>query len=743
MIAEAFAAEGARVLVGGRRQSEGGDMPDDTGGLLARIADEQGALRRVATLVARGAASEAVFASVAKEIAVLFDADVVSIVQLKPDGEIVMRGGYGLGGSRWKTHFKLGPGFADITSRWLAGHAVRLDAVDLASLGLPAEVTAEGARSAINAAILVKGQIWGIIGVGSRSGRLPPGAEQRLVSFTELTATAITGAQASAELREFAEEQGALRRVATRVARGGPSQEVFMVIAEEVGRLLRGDLVLMSRYDPDGRQPVVGAWSVSDPGRPLPIGFSPRRGGYNTNALVLETSRPARLDDYSAATGEIGDIARDWGFRASVSVPIWVGGRVWGIIAVISKSGPLPAGTEERLVGFTELAATAIANAEASAELRGFAEEQAALRRVATLVARAAEPEEVLAAVTEETGRLLGANHAVTTRYNPDRTRTLVSSWSSTDTPLREGARAPLGGRNVHTLVFETGRAARIDDYADGASGAPAEDGRAVGLRAAIAVPISIEGRLWGAMGVASSSDPLPADAEERLAGFTELAATAIANAEARAALTASRARIVAAADAARQRIERDLNDAARERLVSIVRRLRAAQAAAPPGVDEQVQRLESMITEVDDVRKQLREIALGLHPSVLADGGLRPALAALARRSIIPVRLDVQVKGRLPEPTELTAYYAVSEALANTAKHAFATQADVEVAAGQDAVRVRVSDDGRGGADFSRGSGLAGLRDRVEAVGGRISLRSPPEAGTTVEITLPVKEYS
>jgi signal transduction histidine kinase len=292
----------------------------------------------------------------------------------------------------------------------------------------------------------------------------------------------------------------------------------------------------------------------------------------------------------------------------------------------------------------------------------------------------------------------------------------------------------------VHTLVFETGRAARIDDYAT-ASGRPAEDAWAVGLRASVAVPISIEGQLWGAMGVASTHDPLPADAEARLAGFTELVATAIANADARAALTASRARIVAAADAAQQRIERDLHDASQERLASLVRQLRQAQTVAPPEASQLVLRLESMITEANDVFEQLREIARGLHPSVLADGGLGPALTALARRSAIPVRLDVQVDARLPEPAELTAYYAVSESLANTTKHAHATVAEVEVTADQELLRVRVRDDGRGGADLSRGSGLTGLKDRVEAVGGRISLRSLAGAGTTVEIELPLHQ--
>jgi signal transduction histidine kinase len=373
-------------------------------------------------------------------------------------------------------------------------------------------------------------------------------------------------------------------------------------------------------------------------------------------------------------------------------------------------------------------------------ELRGFAEEQAALRRVATLVARAAPPEEVFAAVTAEAGRLLGAHDAWMSRYDPDGARTLVAVWNSTGAalPPQVGARWSIGGRNVHTMVSRTGRAARIDDYAD-ASGPAAEAAREFGLRASVGVPVSVEGRLWGVMNVGSSQEPLPAGTEARLAGFTELAATAIANADAQAALAASRARIVATADQTRRRIERDLHDGAQQRLVSLALQLRAAQAAAPPGAGELVQQLDGVVGGLTGVLDELREIARGLHPAVLAEGGLRPALKTLARRSAVPVRLDIQVKGRLPEQAEIAAYYAVSEALTNTAKHAHATVADVQVTIGEGVLDVRVRDDGRGGADVTGGSGLVGLKDRAEALGGRLSLRSAPSAGTAVEIALPL----
>jgi signal transduction histidine kinase len=423
-----------------------------------------------------------------------------------------------------------------------------------------------------------------------------------------------------------------------------------------------------------------------------------------------------------------------------VGVPISIEGRLWGVMVVaFTHDEPLPADTEAQLAGFTELVATAVANAQARGELRGFAEEQAALRRVATLVARAVPPEEVFAAVTAEAGRLLTIDLAVLARYDPDGSETILGASAGTGaSPVAVGTRVALGGRDVSSLVFQTSRPARIESYAD-ATGSAAALARELGVRAVVGVPISVAGRLWGVMLMATRFEPLPADTEVRLAGFTELAATAVANAQAQSELAASRARIVAVGDAARRRIQRNLHDGAQQRLVTLILGLQEAQATVPPGADELARRLEGAVTEVADVLAEVLEIARGLHPAVLTDSGLRPALRALVRRSGVPVSLDVQVKGRLPEPVEVAAYYAVAEALTNIAKYAGASAAEVEAIAGEGVLRVSVRDDGRGGADFDRGSGLAGLKDRIEALGGRISLHSPPGAGTTLQITLPL----
>jgi signal transduction histidine kinase len=716
------------------------DGTDETAPLLNEIEEEQAALRRVATLVAAGTAPAALFASVVKEAVALFDADIVSINRLDPDGEVVevaLAASQGLADFPEGTkRFKLGPGFAAVIPEWQAGRAVRLDAADISSLELP-EARVQQVVSLVSAAILVEGRIWGLMGVGSRRGPLPTGTEQRLIRFAELIAIAVACALAHAELRGFADEQAALRRVATLVARGVPPEEVLAAVTQETGQLLGANLAVITRYRPGHSQTLVSTWRST----PLPEDAGKPLRGPNMHTMVFETGQAAPIDDYAASSGQLAEDARTAGIRAVVTVPISIQGRLWGAMSVASTEGPLPPGTGERLAGFTELAATAIANAEARMKLRQFADDHAALRRVAMLVTRGAPLEEAFAAVAEEIGRVLALDAATLVKYTPDGAGVFVGVWArSGPRPVPVGFRATLGGQDVPSLVLRTGRPHRVDDY-EGVAGPLAELASRLGLCSSVGVPVTVDGRLWGVLGAVSRSGPLPPGAETRLTRFTELTGTAIANAEARAALAVSRARIVAAADATRRRIEGQLNEAAQERLVSLARQLRAAQAAAPAG-SELGQRLERMITETSGVLEQLREIARGLHPAVLADGGgLRPALTALAVRSAVPVRLDVRVAVRLPEPAELTAYYAVSEALTNIAKHAHASGAEVDVAAEGGVLRVRVRDDGRGGADFSRGSGLAGLRDRVEAVGGQISLRSKPEAGTTVEITLPLHD--
>jgi signal transduction histidine kinase len=370
-------------------------------------------------------------------------------------------------------------------------------------------------------------------------------------------------------------------------------------------------------------------------------------------------------------------------------------------------------------------------------QLADLAAEQAALRRVATLVARGVTPAAVFAAVAGEVGRLLPADRTYLGRYTPDDTVTIVAAWSATGDAVPVGLRRPLG--SVSGLVRETGGPVRIDDYPSSAPTSAAV-ARELGVRAAVAAPVTVEGRLWGLMIFESTGDePPPPDTESRLVDFIELMATAIANAEAQAELTASRARIVASADETRRRIERDLHDGAQQQLVSLALQVRAAQAAMPPEHGDLQAELDRVAVGLTSALDDLREISRGIHPAHLTEGGLPPALSMLARRSPVPVTVHVRAEARLPERIEVAAYYLVSEALANIAKHAEASTARVDVRVDGELLTLAIRDDGVGGADPTRGSGLIGLRDRVEAAGGTLTVDSRPGKGTSLVAEIPI----
>ena len=342
---------------------------------------------------------------------------------------------------------------------------------------------------------------------------------------------------------------------------------------------------------------------------------------------------------------------------------------------------------------------TAVVVGNLAARLRQAAEhaarlsaEQAALRRVATQVAREVPPGEVFATVVDEIGRLLGADSTAIVRLDPD------------------------GGRAV-----------------------VAQDGDAPESADELAIPVVVGGRTWGTLTARRGSEGFPAGAERRMAEFTEIVAIAIANAESRTQLAASRARVIAATDATRRRLERDLHDGAQQRLVSLALELRQVESAIPADLAELRTDLDRMAGDLTDALDELRELSRGIHPVILSEGGLGPALRTIARRAGVPVELDVRTASRFPEPVEVAAYYVVSEAVTNTTKHAAATHVRVMLEAVEGALILRVRDDGAGGADPAAGSGLTGLRDRVEALGGSIHVTSPPGEGTTVDVSLPL----
>jgi signal transduction histidine kinase len=379
---------------------------------------------------------------------------------------------------------------------------------------------------------------------------------------------------------------------------------------------------------------------------------------------------------------------------------------------------------------------------QAQLELSRLAEEQAALRRVATLVAGQATPEEIFATVAEEVARLLRADRGAVCRYEPDATMTFMAFWTSGDRPVSVGTRVGLDGDGVAALVHRSGRPSRVDSYA-GLSGSAVELARTLGAApgSTVGAPIVADGRVWGAIFASSVAQPFAEDAESRLMGFAELVATAISNAVARAEVNASRARIVAAADESRRRIERDLHDGAQQRLATLTLQLNAAAGDVTAGVEELRAELAKAATAVTAAHDELREIARGIHPANLSQAGLTPALRGLVRRSMIPVELEISTAERFAERVEVAAYYILCELLTNAVKHARASVVRVTVESADGTLHLSVRDDGVGGADPAHGSGLIGLRDRVEAMGGSISVESPVHAGTSVQVSLPLDE--
>ncbi len=377
---------------------------------------------------------------------------------------------------------------------------------------------------------------------------------------------------------------------------------------------------------------------------------------------------------------------------------------------------------------------------EATERVSELADQQGALRRVATQIAEGRSPTDVLSSVADEVAAVLHVRNAGLVRYEPGGTATLVAAHDEPGlTAVAVGTTFPLDGDDVIAMVRTTGRPARMDTHADGSAAALVRD---LGLHACVGVPITVDGQLWGAMIVGTSGpDALPADTEACLTDFAELIATAIANAHARAELVASRARIVTASDNARRSIERDLHDGAQQRLVTLALQVRTLQMAIPQDPAELQSRIAGIGDGLRTASDELRELAHGVHPAILSRGGLRPALRDLGRRAPLPVEVHVDVPVRLPQAVEIAAYYTVAEALTNAAKHAQASVVTVNVDTDATSLRISVADDGVGGASLDAGSGLLGLEDRVAALGGKLRLTSTAGAGTTMVAEMPLAD--
>jgi GAF domain-containing protein/two-component sensor histidine kinase len=706
------------------------------------LADEQAALRRVATLVAGGATSTALFDAVAREVAQLFQFTPSLVARYEDDGATLTvlaicgaRPASFAPGSRWPLD---GPTVAAEVLR--TGRPVRLEDYTEIPGTLAREAREHGWTRTAGAPIIVNGRVWGLVAAsGPPDEPLPENLEDRLAEFTQLVATAIANSQANEEVTRLADEQAALRRVATLVARGVRPLEVFSAVSEEVGRVFASPYAGVARFELDGSGVVI--LGVSEGISNIPIGTKWPLEEFLATTAVYRTGRPARNErgDWKDSPGPVADRLRELGLVSTVAAPIAVEGNVWGVITVSDAHQRLPSDAEERLAAFAELVATAIANAETRADLaasearaRALASEQAALRRVATLVAEGASPDELFSAVAREVAGIIDIPVVGIHRYDPDGTVTTLGIAG--ETSLTIGTRLPVTDGGIARKILSTGLPSRIDDYTSVPLDAVREDLRLP----MVGVPIVVEGSVWGFMVATDNSGrPVPADTEERLARFTELVATAVSNATTRTELLTSRARVVSAADETRRRLERDLHDGIQQWLVGLA--LRARKAASLSAADKSaVRELSGLADDLVAVTDELREISRGIHPAILTDAGLDDALGALARRSAIRVDLDVSFQGRYDPALEATVYYVAAESITNAVKHAQASTVRVRGGCRNGAIELEIRDNGVGGADPRGGTGLIGLKDRVEALGGTISFASPAGDGTTVRMTLP-----
>jgi signal transduction histidine kinase len=731
---------------------------------LRQLARHQTALRRVAELVAHEAEPAEVFNAVAEEMATVLDVynasvgrydgdDIVIAALGRPEADLPNPPAVG-------ERFPLEGDHVAVTVR-RTGRPARMDSHEHAAGVSAARIRKMGIASMVGVPIMVGAELWGVAAVASRGEPLPADTELGIADFADLVATAIANAAAREQLnssrdslRQLARQQTALRRVAELVAREAEPADVFNAVAEEMANCLDAYNATVIRHEGDFLVIEALASFNQDMPNPPAIGARLPLDGDHIAPMILRTGRPARMDSHEHAAGETAALIRAVGIQSMVGVPIVVGGHIWGSAAVGSRTGPLPPDTEVRMADFADLVATSIANAATRAELQAgrdslheladslsvLARQQAALRRVATLVARGVSQAEVFSAVAEEMAGCLKVGNAEVLRFEEDGAAIdVAASYAEPGVPhLSVGERLTTEGDNLAATVSRTRQSARMDSWED-AAGPIAQRVRELGVRSRIGAPIVVDERLWGIAVVATTEpEPLPPDTEARIVEFAELVATAIAAATTRAELIASRARIVAAADHARRRLERDIHDGAQQRLVSLGLKLRLTEESVPPERVDLKSMLSEAVSGLTDVFQELQELSRGIHPAILATGGLPAAFKTLARRSSVPVKLDVAIPQRLPDSIEVAAYYVVAEALTNAAKHAQASEVRIRARTTGGSLNLLISDDGIGGADSSKGSGLIGLKDRIEVLGGRMQVESPPGVGTALDITIP-----
>jgi PAS domain S-box-containing protein len=662
---------------------------------------EQGALRRVATLVAREAAPDEVFAAVAEEVGKLLGAQTANTYRFESELEAAAVGSWsepGAGGVTIGRRLRLdGPTAVPLVYR--RREPVRIDDYGSIPGSFAAYLREVGIRSTVAAPVFVQDDLWGAITASTTAGVMPEGSERQLADFAELVSQSLGNHEARRLLHEE-------RDFATAVVE---LSQTLICVFDRAGRIVRFN----------GAAEQATGWTAGE------------AIGRDARELIVPPEHLELFDEIleRAFDGQEPHPMQGWWLTKD-------GGRR----TIEFSNRPLVA-ADGNVTYFVSTGLDVTERERATAEIVRLASEQAALRRVATLVARSPEPELVFEAVAEEAGRLLGADSSGTIRFEGD-TATTVGRWVAGEIrAFPAGAVVSLRGSDGLTaVVARTGRPARIDDYSS-VRGEAARGMHEAGYRSGVGAPIVVGGRTWGMVLVSSTAaEPLGPDAERRLGDFAELVALALEGAQARSELLESRARIVSAGDAERRRLERNLHDGAQQRLVSLSLQLKLAERKLRDDPGTAASLIGAAGEELQLALEELRELARGLHPAVLSDRGLAPALEALAGRAPFPVEIAGVPAGRLDDRVEAAVYYLVSESLTNAAKHADATAATVRLVAAGDSLEVTVADDGTGGADLAGGTGIRGLADRVEALGGRLAVESPPGGGTTVRARVPLR---
>lgn len=473
---------------------------------------------------------------------------------------------------------------------------------------------------------------------------------------------------------------------------------------------LGADAVIVAERDPSGELATAAQWSRPD--RP-------------PDRIPDTVGIPLALTPDSAWQEADG--------RWQLRVPVRIQGRPWGSATAV---GTRPVDQRElaaeRFGAFAAVIAAAVVNGRRQRELDRLLAEQRTLRRVAEQVATSSDPDEVFETVAREVGVLSGVQGTKLLRYETDGTASFFAGWGPLAGTFPTGSRTTVAGTSVAGRILATGVPARVDDYR-AESGPVAATLAQAGMRSAVGVPIRVDGRLWGAFILGSTEGPLPPDTEARLSEFAGLISSHIGNVVARQALLDSRVRLVAAADSARERFERDLHDGVQQKLVAAALATTLARDLVRSGEDP-ADALATLDARLAEALEQLRDISRGIHPFILSQGGLAPALRGLVRRAGIPVELSLPDDLSSQDThVDVAAYVVISESLTNTVKHAFATEASVRVSWRDDMLEIITRDDGVGGADPRAGTGLSGLSDRLEALGGSLTVSSPAGGGTTI----------